>query len=109
MKSTRIMLICVGLIALMVRSMFVSAVIKINSNEYLPFEGSDSPEYLQLAHNFAETGRYTTDDPRSHLVGLYRTPAYPLYCASIMKLGGGKQAIVWSQVPLGAAIAVLVA
>jgi 4-amino-4-deoxy-L-arabinose transferase-like glycosyltransferase len=70
---------------------------------------SDSTEYLALAHQIAQTGRYVSPEKRYlRYWGLIRTPGYPVFCALFDRLGWSPAGILRTQALLGGGMTLLV-
>ena len=73
------------LLRLLLRLLFVSAVLRTHGfDDVLRFNG-DTTEYHLLAAGLAATGRYGAGDVNANIVGLVRVPLYPLLFAGFFK------------------------
>lgn len=94
--------------ALLLRLAMFFVLLAISSPEgfSLPYAGSDSTSYLDVARELGETRRFF--DRNTGLPNSYEVPGYPLFLAFIEKLGGGPLAAAATQDVIAAASAVIV-
>lgn len=105
--------IVVGVIGLILRLWLVGAMLHQTGGKPYDRAAGDSRQYLDLARNLVELGRFHDDGPGARPAGttyfsLLRPPAYPLFCAAFERFDY-RPGIVWTQAAIGALVPVLVA
>lgn len=103
--------IAVGVLGLILRLWLVGTMLHQGAR-YDRVAGDDK-QYVDLARNLVELGRFADDAPEGRNFGttyysLLRPPGYPLFCALFERIEY-RAGILWTQAVLGASVPMLVA
>ena len=110
-RSLATIVVAVGVVGLILRLWLVGTMLHQGAR-YDRVAGDDK-QYLDLARNLVELGRFADDAPSGRNFGttyysLLRPPGYPMFCALFERFDH-RAGIVWTQAVLGAAVPMLVA
>lgn len=104
--------LAVGVFALVLRLAFVATMVEQTRGTSWDRIGGDSKQYLDLARNFVELGRFVDDAPGRRNFGttyysLLRPPGYPLLCA-VFERSDARVGVLWTQAVIGSLLPAIV-